>query len=103
MSMTNEVAALMNDSLTNKVALFNENASKYTDQAVRDAFFEILGEEKLTWKGWRRHKIECFEIMEIQMNLLWRMHLYCSLLSWQVTIGVLIGRKYRVIDPSVYR
>lgn len=64
MSMTNEVAALMNDSLTNKVALFNENASKYTDQAVRDAFFEILGEEKLTWKGWRRHKIECFEIME---------------------------------------
>lgn len=64
MSMTNELAALMNDSLTNKVALFNENASKYTDQAVRDAFFEILGEEKLTWKGWRRHKIECFEIME---------------------------------------
>jgi len=62
--MTNELAALMNDSLTNKVALFNENASKYTDQAVRDAFFEILGEEKLTWKGWRRHKIECFEIME---------------------------------------
>ena len=60
MSMTNELAALMNDSLTNKVALFNENASKYTDQAVRDAFFEILGEEKLTWKGWRRHKIECF-------------------------------------------
>ena len=44
MSMTNELAALMNDSLTNKVALFNENASKYTDQAVRDAFFEILGE-----------------------------------------------------------
>lgn len=64
MSITNELAALMNDSLTNKVALFNENASKYTDQAVRDAFFEILGEEKLTWKGWRRHKIECFEIME---------------------------------------
>lgn len=64
MSMTNELAELMNDSLTNKVALFNENASKYTDQAVRDAFFEILGEEKLTWKGWRRHKIECFEIME---------------------------------------
>lgn len=64
MSITNELAALINDSLTNKVALFNENASKYTDQAVRDAFFEILGEEKLTWKGWRRHKIECFEIME---------------------------------------
>ena len=64
MSMTNELAALINDSLSNKVALFNENASKYTDQAVRDAFFEILGEEKLTWKGWRRHKIECFEIME---------------------------------------
>lgn len=71
MSMTNELAALMNDSLSNKVALFNENASKYTDQAVRDAFFEILGEDKLTWKGWRRHKIECFEVMEnvLDVNL----------------------------------
>lgn len=71
MSMTNELAALMNDSLTNKVALFNENASKYTDQAVRDAFFEILGEEKLDWKGWRRHKIEIFEVMEnvLDVNL----------------------------------
>lgn len=71
MSMTNELAALINDSLSNKVALFNENASKYTDQAVRDAFFEILGEEKLDWKGWRRHKIEIFEVMEnvLDVNL----------------------------------
>lgn len=71
MSMTKELAALINDSLSNKIALFNENASKYTDQAVRDAFFEILGEEKLDWKGWRRHKIEIFEVMEnvLDVNL----------------------------------
>lgn len=62
--MTMEVAALINDSLSNKVALFNENAAKYTDQAVREAFFEILGDDKLTWQNWRAHKIECFEIME---------------------------------------
>ncbi len=63
-SMTRDLANLINDSLINKVALFNENAAKYTDQAIREAFFEILGDDKLDWKGWRRHKVECFEIME---------------------------------------
>ena len=47
MSMVSELITLMNDSLSNKVALFNEGASKYTDQAVREAFFEILGEDNL--------------------------------------------------------
>lgn len=64
MGMLNEITALINDSLSNKVALFNENASKYTDQAIREAFFEILGEDKLTWQNWRAHKNECFAIME---------------------------------------
>lgn len=64
MSMVSELITLMNDSLSNKVALFNEGASKYTDQAVREAFFEILGEDKLTWQNWRAHKNECFEVME---------------------------------------
>lgn len=64
MSMVNEVTELINDSLMNKVALFNENASKYTDQAVREAFFEILGEDKLTWQNWRQHKAECFSVIE---------------------------------------
>ena len=64
MSMVSELIALMNDSLSNKVALFNEGASKYTDQAIREAFFEILGEDKLTWQNWRAHKNECFEVME---------------------------------------
>ena len=48
-----DLTALMNDSLTNKVALFNAEASKYTDQAIREAFFEILGEDKLTWQNFR--------------------------------------------------
>lgn len=64
MSMVSELITLMNDSLSNKVALFNEGASKYTDQAVREAFFEILSEDKLTWQNWRAHKNECFEVME---------------------------------------
>ena len=68
MSMTRELAELINDSLSNKVALFNENASKYTDQAVRDAFFEILCDEKLTWQNWRAHNIECFEVIENVLN-----------------------------------
>lgn len=63
-SMTRDLATLINDTISNKVALFNENAAKHTDQAVREAFFDILGDDKLDWKGWRRHKIECFEVME---------------------------------------
>ena len=60
----NDLTTLMNDSLTNKVALFNAEASKYTDQAIREAFFEILGEDKLTWQGFRNHKNEIFTVIE---------------------------------------
>lgn len=59
-----EVTKLMNDSLSNKVKLFNAEASKYTDQAVREAFYEILGEDKLTWQNYRNHKNEIFTVME---------------------------------------
>ena len=65
MSYLTELTTLMNDSLSNRVALFaDENASKYTDQAIREAFFEILGEDKLTWQGWRNHKNEIFTVIE---------------------------------------
>lgn len=68
MSIVNELTYLINDSLTKKVALFNEGAAKYSDQAAREGFFEILGEDKLTYQNWRRHKIECFEVMENILN-----------------------------------
>lgn len=66
-----ELTVLMNDSLTNKVALFNAEASKYTDQAIREAFFEILGEDKLTWQNFRNHKNEIFTVIEnvLSVNL----------------------------------
>lgn len=65
MSYLTELTTLMNDSLSNRVALFaDEHASKYTDQAIREAFFEILGEDKLTWQGWRNHKNEIFTVIE---------------------------------------
>lgn len=59
-----ELTNLMNDSLTGRVNLFAEGAEKFTDQAVREAFFEILGDDKLTWQGWRNHKNEIFTVME---------------------------------------
>lgn len=67
----NELTVLMNDSLANKVALFNAEASKYTDQAIREAFFEILGEDKLTWQNYRNHKNEIYTVMEnvLSVNL----------------------------------
>lgn len=65
MGYLNELTSLMNDSLSNRVALFaDENQAKYTDQAVREAFFEILGQDKLTWQAWRNHKNEIFTVME---------------------------------------
>lgn len=65
MSTLKELTNLMNDSLSNRVALFaNEDVSKYTDQAAREAFFEILGDDKLTWQGWRNHKNEIFTVIE---------------------------------------
>lgn len=59
-----ELVTLMNDVISNKVALFSENASKYGEQAVRESFFEILGEDKLTWQNYRNHKNEIFTVME---------------------------------------
>ena len=64
-----DLAALMNDSLTNKVALFNAEASKYTDQAIREAFFEILGEDKLTWQNFRNHKNEIYTVIETVLSI----------------------------------
>lgn len=64
-----EICNLMNDAYTGRVATFaNEEAAKYTDEAIRQAFFEILGEEKLTYAGWRNHKNEIFTIMEVVLN-----------------------------------
>ena len=64
MSMVNELTCLINDSLSGRVALFANGAEKYTDQAIREAFFEILGDEKLTYQNFRNHKFEIFSIME---------------------------------------
>ena len=64
MSMVNELTYLINDSLSGRVALFANGAEKYTDQAIREAFFEILGDEKLTYQNFRNHKFEIFSIME---------------------------------------
>lgn len=65
----NEICNLMNDTYAGRVATFaNEEAAKYADEAIRQAFFEILGEEKLTYAGWRNHKNEIFTIMEVVLN-----------------------------------
>lgn len=63
------ICNLMNDACSNRVAVFsNADAAKYADEAVRNAFFEILGEDKLTWRGWRNHKNEIFTIIEDVLN-----------------------------------
>lgn len=64
-----EICNLINDTYTGRVATFaNEDATKYTDEAIRQAHFEILGEDKLTWAGWRNHHDEIFTIWETVLN-----------------------------------
>ena len=63
------ICNLMNDACSNRVATFsNAETAKYTDEAVREAFFNILSEDKLSWRSWRNHKNEIFTIMEDVLN-----------------------------------
>ena len=63
------ICNLMNDACSNRVATFsNAETAKYTDEAVRGAFFNILGEDKLSWRSWRNLKNEIFTIMEDVLN-----------------------------------
>lgn len=64
-----ELTALINDGLSDKVALFNADAAKYTDQAVREAFYAILGDDKLTYQNFRNHKNEIFTVWENVLNV----------------------------------
>lgn len=63
-----DTITLINDANVNKVSLYAGDAAKYTDQAIREAFFTILGDDKLTHAGWRNHKNEIFTIMEEVLN-----------------------------------
>lgn len=50
--MVDNLIALTNDTLKNKVALFNENASKFTDQAIREGFLEMFGVAEINKNNW---------------------------------------------------
>ena len=63
------ICNLMNDACSNRVATFsNAETAKYTDEAVREAFFNILGEDKLSWRSWRNHNHDSFTITEHALN-----------------------------------
>lgn len=64
-----QVINLINDAYSNRISTFaSAEATKYTDEAIRLALFEILGEDKLTHRGWRNHKNEIFTIIEEVLN-----------------------------------
>ena len=66
---TKELINLMNDSIAKRVDVFADTkAAKYSDEAIRQSFFEILGDDKLTWQGWRNHKNEIFTVIENVLN-----------------------------------
>lgn len=59
------IANLIKDRYTNRIATFsNEKAVSHADEAVRNAMFELLGSEELTWQSWRNNKNAIFTIME---------------------------------------
>lgn len=60
-----QVVNLINDAYSKRIDTFaSAEAVKYTDEAIRLALFDILGEDKLTHRGWRNHKNEIFTIIE---------------------------------------
>ena len=67
--MANALVTLCVDARRNRVANFSAENAKYTDEAIRQAFYEILGEDKLTYQNWRKHKVEIFEIIEEVLNI----------------------------------
>lgn len=67
--MANALVTLCVDARRNRVANFSAENAKYTDEAIRQAFYEILGDDKLTYKNWRKHKVEIFEIIEEVLNI----------------------------------
>ena len=67
--MANALVTLCVDARRNRVANFSAENAKYTDEAIRQAFYEILGDDKLTYKNWRKHKVEIFEIIEEVLDI----------------------------------
>ena len=65
-----QLCNLINDSCTGRIRAFAKKEEiARSDEAVRQGFFDILGEEKLTWRGWRNHKNEIFTVMEEVLNV----------------------------------
>lgn len=63
------ICNLMNDGYSGRVSMFADaGKAKYTDEAVRASLYELFGEDKLTWAGWRNHHDEFFTIMEEVAN-----------------------------------
>lgn len=60
----NALVNLCVDARRNRVGNFSAENEKYTDEAARAAFVEILGTDKLNHRAWRKHKVEIFEIIE---------------------------------------
>lgn len=100
-----ELTELMNDSLSNRISLFHADAANYSDQAVREAFYDILGEEQLSWQGWRNHKNEIFTVMEnvvtASLPLAWENSTFYE--QFVDTKNGAFGEKneFSVEDPSV--
>ena len=70
MNRLTELTNLINDGLSNRVALFaSSEQAKYTDQAVREAFFNILEDDKLTFQNFRNHSNEILTVFENVLNV----------------------------------
>lgn len=59
--MKKELVKLCVDTVNNRVQNFSAHQA---DEAIRKAFFEILGTDKPSYKEMRRHGIQVFEIIE---------------------------------------
>ena len=57
---------LMTDRVNGKLEKYTDTKTALlADDAIRDAFFDILGEDKLTYRNFRNHKNELYTLMEV--------------------------------------
>lgn len=64
MNLINNITQLINDILSDKISCNMTSSKEYTNEAIRQGFFEILGENRITYQNYRLHKNEIFMIIE---------------------------------------
>ena len=104
MKASNPFTQLCIDAYQGTVSSYSTGNEACINKAVRESFFEILGEDKITHRNWKKHKDEIYEIIEESLNLTlpnaWNESQFYNTLV-EVRNGLLgVKNEFVVNDPS---